>query len=104
MGRAKYHNIRTQVDGIGFASKAEARRYDQLMLQKRAGEIRAVGLQPSLVVAPGIRYVADFLVVDKDGRVWLEDVKGVETQTFRLKRRLYETAYPGLDLRVIKAR
>jgi len=98
----KYHNVKTTVDGILFDSKAEARRYQELKLMQRAGEVQTIGCQPSLVVAQGIRYVADFIVVGKDGKVWLEDVKGIETQAFRLKRKLYETAYPGIELRIVK--
>lgn len=99
---AKYHNIPTTLDGYTFASKAEANRYASLLFLKRAGALSALGVQPSFVVAPGIRYVADFLCIGSDGKVWVEDVKGVETQAFRLKRKLFETAYPGLELRIIK--
>lgn len=98
----KYRNVKTVLDGITFDSKAEARRYSELKLMQRSGELVAVGCQPSFVVAPGIRYIADFIVVDKSGKVWLEDVKGVETQAFRIKRKLYDTAYPGIELRIIK--
>lgn len=100
----KYHNVKTVLDGITFDSKAEARRYSELVLLKRSGALQSFGCQPSFVVAPGIRYVADFICIGKDGKVWLEDVKGVETQAFRIKRKLYDAAYPGIELRIIKGR
>lgn len=37
------------------------------------------GIQPSFVLPGGIRYRADFIVCDKTGLIWVEDVKGVET-------------------------
>ena len=98
----KYHNVKTVLDGITFDSKAEARRYSELTLMRKAGLLQCVGCQPSFVVSPGIRYVADFICVDHAGKTWIEDVKGMETQSWRLKKRLFETAYPGIELRVIK--
>lgn len=100
--KPKYNNVKTVLDGMTFDSKAEARRYAELKLMQRSGELMTVGCQPSFVVAPGIRYVADFIVVDRDGHVWVEDVKGVETQAFKLKAKLFRSAYPGIELRVVK--
>ena len=42
----------------------------------------------------------DFIVC-AGGHVWVEDVKGVETQAFKLKRKLWEQRYPWMELRVI---
>lgn len=101
---SKYNNVKTELDGITFDSKAEARRYAELSLMKKAGELTTLGCQPSFVVADGIRYIPDFICVDKDGRVWVEDVKGVETQAFRIKAKLFKAAYPGIELRIIGGR
>lgn len=95
----KYRNIKTVVDGITFDSKAEARRYQELKLLKAAGEIDGFGRQPSFVLSGGIRYVPDFIVCEK-GKVWVEDVKGVLTQAFKLKKRLWEADYPWMELRI----
>ena len=45
-GNSKYGAIRTTVDGVTFASKAEARRYAELKLLEQAGEIKGLELQP----------------------------------------------------------
>lgn len=100
--KPKYNNIKTTVDGITFASKAEARRYSELILLQRAGEIKGFGIQPSFVLTGGVRYIADFIVCDKNGNKWVEDVKGVETQAFKIKKKLWEACYPWLELRLIK--
>ena len=97
----KYRNVKTTVDGITFDSKAEANRYCELRAAKRAGAIQGFGIQPSFVLADGVRYRPDFIVCGDGGRVWVEDVKGVETQAFRIKRKLWETQYPWMELRVI---
>ena len=39
MTPSKFGNVRTSVDNITFASKAEARRYQELRLLEKAGEI-----------------------------------------------------------------
>lgn len=97
----KYKNIPAVVDGIKFASKAESRRYNELKLLKQAGEIQGFGMQPSFRFASGIRYLPDFIVWTKN-RMWVEDVKGKETQVFKNKKRMWEHEYPCLELRVIK--
>ena len=97
----KYRNIKTTVDGITFDSKAEARRYGELKLLKRAGEIRWFSCQPSFLLQGGIRYRPDFIVSDGD-KIWVEDVKGMETQAFKIKKKLWDAFYEGLELRVIK--
>lgn len=99
---SKYHNQKIEVDGHLFDSKAEARRYGELKLLKEAGEIRGFGIQPSFLFASGVRYRADFIVMDYAGSVWVEDVKGVLTKEFELKHRLWESEYPWIELRIIK--
>lgn len=98
----KYRNIKSELDGHIFDSKAEAHRYAELKLLQAAGEIAGFMLQPSFLLEKGIRYRPDFLVCDKNGKVWVEDVKGVETRDFKLKKRLWEARYPWLELRVVR--
>lgn len=113
--RHKYNARRVTVDGYTFDSKAEARRYNQLRLLQRAGDIADLELQPSFELQPGftdasgkrqraIRYVADFAYTLPDGRRVVEDVKGVETAVFKLKRKLFLFTYPDLELRTVKMR
>ncbi len=106
----KYGATRTTVDGVNFHSKAEARRYAQLRLLERAGEIRDLELQPSfeLMVPEAITakhrkvgtYCADFRYerfVDGRWRRIVEDVKGVRTSTYLLKKRMVEAQY-GIEI------
>src|SRR5262245_60447535 len=44
--RGKFGAIRVEVDGIKFASRKEARRYGELRVLERAGEISALRCQP----------------------------------------------------------
>jgi len=98
----KYRNTITMADGIRFDSKAEARRYRELKLMQYSESISGFGLQPSFIIGPEIRYRPDFIVCDKHGKVWVEDVKGKETQAFVMKAKMFRDKYPWLELRIIK--
>jgi len=108
---SKYRNIPTVVDGLRFASKAESRRYQELCLLQRAREANERGVavytansvrwfirQPSFDLPGGVRYIADFLVIWDDGHVTCEDVKGVETAVFKIKKKLFEEKYGPLTI------
>jgi hypothetical protein len=49
-----------------------------------------------------IRYVADFRITYADGHIEIEDVKGMETEIFKIKRKILEFRYPEITLKVIK--
>ena len=90
IGAAKYRNVKTD----GFDSKKESRRYADLLLLERAGDIQNLRSQvPYACVVNGIHvcdYVADFSYTEGARRV-VEDVKSEHTRklpVYRLKRRL----------------
>ena len=103
----KYHAMPTHVDGQRFASRREARRYGELRLQERAGEISNLELQPEYVLhAPvlnaageviGLRiigsYFGDFRYRDRAGAIVVEDAKGVRTPLYRWKRKMVDAEY-----------
>ena len=100
MKTLKYHNKKTEVDGITFDSKAEGRRYGELKTMQRAGLIHGLESQPEFpLIVGGVpikfrcgkgwkmrKYVADFRYVDAAGMTIVEDVKGVLTEAYKLKR------------------
>lgn len=92
----KYGAKPTTVDNIRFASMAEARRYGQLKLLQKAGEISALELQPKFpLVVAGVNvgtYIADFRY-RMGQHVITEDVKGVRTPIYRLKAKLVKALY-----------
>lgn len=100
---SKYRNQRTEYRGRTYDSKAEADRAAELDVMQRSDAIRAFVPQPALQLTDSVRYTADFLVVDCDGNAWYEDVKGVETERFRVIRQLWPSTAP-LELHVLKRR
>lgn len=100
--RSKYGARKTTVDGIVFHSAREANRYGELLLLQKAGKIFDLALQPKFVfVVNGERigtYTADFCYVDTvSGRGVVEDVKGVKTQQYRLRKKLLKALH-GIDV------
>lgn len=108
----KYHARKTVVDGITFDSRAEAARYTELKLLERAGEISSLVLQPEFELIPGytkngrkvraVKYRADFQYTDLAGRTVIEDVKGVRTKEFAIKKKIFEWKYPEFTIMEVK--
>ena len=111
---SKYHARPCTIDGLRFASQLEARRYQQLKLMERAGEISELVTQPVFVLQektvdpvtgktiPRQLYIGDFLYRETaTGKIVCEDTKGVETQIFRLKINLVRPRYPEIEFRVL---
>lgn len=104
--KSKYSNEKTKVDGISFASRAEARRYGELKLLALGGEIRNLEMYPRFTLAVNDQkictYVADFRYYDiKRKRVRIEDVKGARTAVFILKKKLLKACH-GIDVEEIR--
>jgi hypothetical protein len=82
--RNKYGNRRVEVDGIKFDSQKEARYYEELMLRYRAGDLKLVLLQVPFILPGPVKYYADFLTIDNDGRFEVIDVKSEATRKNRV--------------------
>ncbi len=92
--RHKFCACPTRVDGIRFDSKAEARYYRNLLLRQVAGEVLFFLRQVPFHLPGNSRYVVDFVEFRSDGTVVFIDVKGVQTQMFKMKKRQVEELYP----------
>lgn len=98
----KYRNRKTQIENIIFDSQKEAQRYCELKLLEKKSEISQLQRQVPFELIPAevgadtkklrsIVYLADFVyLTEKDGvsQKHIEDVKGVKTAVYRLKKRL----------------
>jgi hypothetical protein len=88
----KYGNTRVVEDGYTFDSKAEFRRYQELKLLEKAGEIYNLQVHvPFPLVVNDIlicTYEADFEYRRSEDDIVREDVKGAITREYRIKKRL----------------
>ena len=101
----KYGNMKTEIDGITFASKHEAQRFAELKLLERAGEISDLQLQrvftligaqrdkDGKVIERPCKYIADFAYKDQTGKLIVEDAKGLRTDVYRIKKKLMLSIY-----------
>lgn len=111
----KYHAEKITVNGITFDSKKEARRFLELTALEQAGKIHGLRRQVKYLLIPEQRercaeiyksgpkkgqfkpgrvlerecaYYADFDYYEEDGTHVVEDVKGMRTKEYRLKRKM----------------
>lgn len=106
----KYGAKAVVIDGHRFDSKAEGRRYEQLKLLERGGRISDLCIHPryELLGTKGEKiavYEADFEYLERAGRghiVVVEDVKGVATPAYKLKKKLFLQQYRLVHFREIR--
>lgn len=92
--RHKFNAVRTELDGIKFDSKKEAKYYQELKLRQMAGEIVFFLRQVPFHLPGGVTYRCDFQEFHSDGTIHFTDVKGMTTQVFEIKRKQVEDLYP----------
>ena len=116
---SKYHSEKIAFNGEKFDSKKEFRRWQELRLLERAGQIRGLVRQVKYELLPpqyeiierysdktgkrlkdgrrlverGVYYVADFVYDRPDGSLVVEDTKGVRTDDYIIKRKLMLAVY-----------
>ena len=94
--RSKYGAKKAVVDGIKFDSMAEAARYGVLKVIQAAGLISDLRLQVSYLITVNdkkiCRYIADFVYIE-NGKEVVEDVKGMKTPVYSLKKKLMEAVF-----------
>ena len=98
MRRNKYFAKKATQDGYRFDSLAEHKRYGELRLLEKAGEIKKLEVHPAYSIDWGgsahiCTVILDFRYRDKVGGEHIEDVKGQDNALSRLKRKLVEAAY-----------
>lgn len=108
-GRSKYHAKKTVVDDIAFDSRKEAGRYLVLKGMEEDGLIEGLRRQVRYELVPAfdvdgkhyrpVYYVADFVYMDNEtGKEVVEDVKGMRTDVYKLKSKLFARRY-GMTIR-----
>lgn len=114
MKPTKYHSRKITVDSETFDSKKEYRRFCELSLLERAGEITNLQRQVKFVLIPAqyeeyerystktgkrlkngrrvvereCSYIADFVYKNYAGETVVEDTKGFRTTDYIIKRKL----------------
>lgn len=99
--RHKFGAVQCKEDGIKFSSKGERRYYNKLKLMQEAGEVVFFLRQTPFHLPGNSKYVVDFTVFYANGTVSFVDYKGMETESFRLKKRQVEEIY-GIKLEIVK--
>ena len=107
----KYKNKKVAYDGMKVDSKMERDYYIHLKKLQANGLVYEFYMQKSYVIIDAYtrddgtevnasHYKADFEVHYSDGRIEVIDIKGMLTDVFKLKQKIFETRYP-FDLKLI---
>jgi len=93
-------------NGRVYHSKFEAEYAQQLDFLVRSGAVKHYVCQEAMQIelnnVPICKVIIDFKVTNADGTVDYIEIKGFETETFRLKKKLLLAAYPGIRYTIIK--
>ena len=101
----KYNAKKITIDGITFDSQAEARYYKRLLKLKKSGVVEDFAMQRVFTlldkfehpqtgrIVRAVKYIADFEVHYADGRIEVVDIKGMQTDVFKLKAKLFMARY-----------
>ena len=105
----KYRNNPIIIDGIRFDSTKEGHRWCELQTLQKAGVISDLQRQVKFELQPAfyfqgkkirpIQYIADFVYNEGKEQI-VEDVKGVKTQEYKLKKKMMQYIY-GIDIKEV---
>lgn len=103
----KYNNKKIIRNGITFDSIKEANRYCELVWLEKSDEIGELERQVKYILIPSqyedrivngkvkkvciekeCSYYADFVYKDKNRNTIIEDVKGIKTEVYKIKKKL----------------
>jgi hypothetical protein len=99
----KFKAKAVQDDGHHFSSQIEHDYYLHLRMLMKTEDVLFFLRQVPIHLPGGVKYVVDFMVFHETGEVEFVDVKGVETESFKAKKRMVEALYP-FEITVVKAK
>ena len=111
--KSKLGNKKVVIDDIQFDSILESRYYQHLKELQDKKEIDHFELQPEFVLIEpyekygkkyrATKYIADFKIHRSDNQkdFYLVDTKGFITTDFAIKRKLFDSKYPDIELYLI---
>lgn len=106
----KFNAKKVKDQGYVFDSLLEHRRFLELQLLIRAGEITGLEVHPSFPIVINDKKVC---IVELDfgykkrpdlNTMYYDDCKGFDTDMSKLKRKLLLACYPGIHLDILRAR
>lgn len=103
MYRGRIISKKVRLDGLVFDSEMESDYYKVLKEKEKNKEIKDLSLQVKFVLLPefiindkknnSLVYIADFTYRDLDNTLHVVDVKGMLTDEFKIKKKLFEYFY-----------
>lgn len=104
----KLGKLERTADGFVFDSAGECRRYHELKLRQRIGDISGLEVHPAYpIIWPGTDIKICVVELDfryaENGVQHAEDFKGQDTALSKIKRKMVEAAY-GIKVELVRAK
>jgi hypothetical protein len=106
--KTKFHAYKVVINNITFDSLNESRFYIKILKEQKQGLIKSFELQKRFEIIPAYiknnkkirkaEYLADFVIHYNNGSTMVIDIKGIETDVFKLKKKLVEYMYPEITI------
>lgn len=104
--KSKYKAVKQSYNGCSYDSKLEANYAAQLDLLIKAKEVDRWDRQYKISIDVNdvhiCNYFIDFVVYFTDGRVEYHEVKGYETEVWKMKWKLSKAIYPNNNFVLVK--
>ncbi len=97
----KFNAKPVEDDGHNFSSTLEWKYFKHLQFLQKAGAVLFFLRQVPFHLPGGTKYLLDFQVFYSNGDILFVDVKGIETNMFKLKIKIVEELYP-VNITVVK--
>ncbi len=101
---SKYNAKKAEYKGITFDSTVECEYYKYLETRIYIDSFDYIEIQPSYELIPKFgkqrktEYIADFALWNENKLIKVIDVKGMATETAKLKAKLFRYLYPKVEL------
>ena len=102
-GKGRYPNVKKEIDpedGTLIHSRLETKHRKEYRMLLRTGKIKVYSRQPEFILAGGVKWIGDHLIIHLDGSMEIVDSKGHETDEFKIKMKLMSEAHPNIKVTI----
>lgn len=100
--RSKYNAqpVPDPEDGTTIDSKLEAKHRAEYRRMLKAGLLTSYSRQPEFILAGGVKWKGDHLLLHPDGSIEIVDSKGMLLPEFKIKMKLMSEAHPDIKVTI----
>ena len=93
LAKLSHHYFSVQAEWGGYVGWERYGDAPMVIKLRAAGKIKGFCIQPTFILAPNLKYKADFIIFNNDGTTEIIDVKGMKTKEYIVKKKIFEDKY-----------